>query len=285
MRGDLVSRPIGEVMREARALVKSGVKELLVISQDTSAYGVDLKYRTDFVDGRPVRTRMTELCRELGLGPRARRVGAAALRVSVPARRRGDPADGRGRCCPTSTCRSSTRIPRCSQADEAAGERRAQPRADPGWRRLVPGLTIRSTFIAGFPGETEARVRGPARLPEGGGARPRRLLRVLAGRGRGGQRAARRAARRGARGASQALHAGRRQRISRRRLKRRIGTVQRVLVDAAGPEGAIARSAADAPEIDGVVHVTDGGGLRAGDFARVTVTGAAAHDLTARLAG
>ena len=107
MRGDLVSRPVGEVMQEAENLVKAGVKELLVISQDTSAYGVDVKYRTGFWGGRPLKTRMTELARCAG---RARRVGAAALRLSVSARRRGDSADGaRKRSCLTSTCRSSMR--------------------------------------------------------------------------------------------------------------------------------------------------------------------------------
>ena len=107
MRGDLVSRPLGDVMQEAENLVKAGVKELLVVSQDTSAYGVDVTYRTGFWRGRPVKTRMTELAARAG---RARRVGAPALRLSVSARRRRDSADGaKASCCRTSTCRSSTR--------------------------------------------------------------------------------------------------------------------------------------------------------------------------------
>jgi tRNA A37 methylthiotransferase MiaB len=106
MRGDLVSRPIGEVLREAEVLAAAGVKELLVISQDTSAYGVDVKYRTGFHDGRPVKTRLLELCKRTG---QARTLGAPALRLSLPQRRRPDPADGgRARSCPTSTCPSST---------------------------------------------------------------------------------------------------------------------------------------------------------------------------------
>ena len=115
MRGDLVSRPVGDVLAEAKALFESGVKELLVISQDTSAYGVDVRYRTGFWDGRPVKTRMLDLCERLGGARRAaRRLGAAALRLSVSACRRGAAADGDGpRSCRTSTCRSSIRIPTC----------------------------------------------------------------------------------------------------------------------------------------------------------------------------
>ena len=126
MRGDLVSRPIGEVMQEAENLVKAGVKELLVISQDTSAYGVDVKYRTGFVGGKPVKTRMTRSVPRPG---RAGSLGAAALRLSVPARRRSHPADGRGKN-PSVPRRA---VPACEpahpQADEAPGERREGARA------------------------------------------------------------------------------------------------------------------------------------------------------------
>ena len=118
MRGDLVSRPIGDVLGEARRLFEAGVKELLVVSQDTSAYGVDVKYRTGFWDGKPVKTRMFDLCEQLGrLAERLRRLGAAALRLPVPACRRDHPADGRrAACCRTWTCPSSTRTPTCSSA-------------------------------------------------------------------------------------------------------------------------------------------------------------------------
>ena len=118
LRGDLVSRPIGDVLAEAQALFESGVKELLVISQDTSAYGVDVRYRTGFWDGRPVKTQHARAVRAAGRDRRAaRRLGAAALRLSVSACRRGPAADGdRPRSCPTSTCRSSIRIPTCCAA-------------------------------------------------------------------------------------------------------------------------------------------------------------------------
>ena len=118
MRGDLVSRPIGDVLGEARRLFEAGVKELLVISQDTSAYGVDVKYRTGFWDGQPVKTRMLDLCEQLG--ELAEPYGAWVRLhyvYPVPARRRGPAADGqRAACCPTWTCRSSTRTPTCSSA-------------------------------------------------------------------------------------------------------------------------------------------------------------------------
>ena len=115
LRGDLVSRPIGDVLAEAAALFESGVKELLVISQDTSAYGVDVRYRTGFWDGRPVKTQLLSLCEQLAeIAAPPRRLGAAALRLSVSARRRRPAADGDGtRSCPTSTCRSSIRTPTC----------------------------------------------------------------------------------------------------------------------------------------------------------------------------
>ena len=115
MRGDLVSRPLGEVLAEAERLLRAGVKELCVVSQDTSAYGVDVRYRTGFWQGRPVKTRMTELARELdALGARARRLGAPALCLPVSARRRRRRADAQRRVraegwSRTSTCRSSMR--------------------------------------------------------------------------------------------------------------------------------------------------------------------------------
>ncbi len=154
MRGDLVSRPIGEVVREAETLVRQGVKELLVISQDTSAYGVDVRYRTTSSTAAPVSTRMTELVRELG--QLARRVGAAALRVSVSARRRGDSADGRGQGAAVPRRAVPARHPRILKLMKrpASGEKNIERiRA---WREICPDITIRSTFIAGFPGETEA---------------------------------------------------------------------------------------------------------------------------------
>ena len=133
MRGDLVSRPIGEVMREAEHLVAAGVKELLVISQDTSAYGVDVRYRTGFWEGRPLKTRFTDLARALG---EPRRLGPAPLRLSVPARRRGHPADGR-RPGPAVSRRAVPALERAHpEADEAArlGRDRTSSASRPGAR-------------------------------------------------------------------------------------------------------------------------------------------------------
>jgi ribosomal protein S12 methylthiotransferase len=283
MRGDLVSRPIGEVVREAQALLKSGVKELLVISQDTSAYGVDLKYRTDFVDGRPVRTRMTELCRELG---RVARDHGAWVRLHYvypyPHVDEVLPLMAEGLVLPYLDVPFQHAHPEVLRRMKrpASGERNLE--RIQGWRREVPELTVRSTFIAGFPGETEAqfddllaflkeaeldRVGCFAYSPvEGASAnaldgqlpdevresRRKRLMQVQ-------------------------------QRISRRRLKRRVDTVQRVLIDAVGPEGGVGRSSADAPEIDGVVHVAPHPSLRPGAFVDVLVEASDSHDLAGRV--
>ncbi len=279
MRGDLVSRPIGEVVREARALLKSGVRELLVISQDTSAYGVDLKYRTDFVDGRPVRTRMTELCRELGLVAREHDAWVRLHYVyPYPHVDEVLPLMAEGLVLPYLDVPFQHAHPEVLKRMKrpASGERNLE--RVQGWRRAVPELTIRSTFIAGFPGETEAqfdellaflkeaeldRVGCFAYSPvEGASAnaldgalpdevredRRRRLMQLQ-------------------------------QRISRRRLKRRVGSIQRVLIDAVGPEGAVGRSRADAPEIDGVVHVAAHPSLKVGAFVDVAIDASDAHDL------
>ena len=276
MRGDLASRPIGEVMLEAERLVKAGVKELLVISQDTSAYGSDLRYATGFWGGKPVKARFTDLARSLGsLGAWVR------LHYVYPYPHVDEviPLMAEGKVLPYLDVPFQHSHPEVLRRMKrpASGERNLE--RIQGWRRVVPGLTVRSTFIAGFPGETEAqfedllaflkeaeldRVGCFAYSPVEGAAanaldgalpdevredRRRRFMQVQ-------------------------------QRISRRRLKRRIGTVQRVLVDAAGPDGAIARSAADAPEIDGVVHVAPHPSLRVGAFVDVAIDGADAHDLS-----
>ncbi|MFZ9162207.1 MAG: 30S ribosomal protein S12 methylthiotransferase RimO, partial [Burkholderiaceae bacterium] len=153
MRGDLVSRPVGEVMREAEALVKAGVKEILVISQDTSAYGVDLKYRTDFVDGRPVRTRMTELVQELSkLGVWIR------LHYVYPYPHVDEilPLMAEGKVLPYLDVPFQHAHPDVLKRMKrpASGEKNLE--RIQRWREICPDLTIRSSFIAGFPGETEA---------------------------------------------------------------------------------------------------------------------------------
>ncbi|HEX4857523.1 MAG TPA: 30S ribosomal protein S12 methylthiotransferase RimO, partial [Usitatibacteraceae bacterium] len=156
MRGDLVSRPVANVMQEAGNLVKSGVKELLVISQDTSAYGVDVKYRTGFWNGRPIRTRMTELCAALGeLGVWVR------LHYVYPYPHADDviPLMAGGKILPYLDIpfqHANPRILKLMKRPAAAEKTLERIQA---WRKMCPDLTIRSTFIAGFPGETEAEFQ------------------------------------------------------------------------------------------------------------------------------
>ena len=283
MRGDLVSRPIGEVVREARALLKSGVREILVISQDTSAYGVDLKYRTDFVDGRPVRTRMTELCRELGLVAREHDAWVRLHYVyPYPHVDEVLPLMAEGLVLPYLDVPFQHAHPEVLKRMKRPASAERNLERVQGWRQAVPGLTIRSTFIAGFPGETESQFDEllaflkAAELDRVGcfayspveGASANALDGAL----------------------PEAVREDRRrrvmqlqQRISRRRLKRRVGSVQRVLVDAVGAEGAVARSMADAPEIDGVVHVAPHPSLKVGGFVEVLIDAADAYDLQGRV--
>jgi len=283
MRGDLVSRPIGEVMREAEALVKSGVRELLVISQDTSAYGVDLRYRTDFVGGRPVRTRMLELARELGsLGVWVR------LHYVYPYPSVDEVLElmAQGKVLPYLDVPFQHAHPRVLRAMKrpASGERNIERIA--AWRRVCPELTIRSTFIAGFPGETEAEFAylldflREARLDRVGcfayspveGATANTLPGMLPE----AEREARRAR-------LMAVQAD----ISRERLRRFLGRRLDVIVDEIEIDddgsmlGAVARSAASAPEIDGSVFVKPHPSLKVGEFARVRITSTTDHDMRA----
>ena len=281
MRGDLVSRPIGEVMREAEALVKGGARELLVISQDTSAYGVDLKYRTDFVNGRPVKTRMLELARELGeLGVWVR------LHYVYPY----PSVDGvielmaAGKVLPYLDVPFQHAHPRVLKAMKrpASGEHNIERiRA---WRAACPDLTIRSTVIAGFPGETEAEFQylldflREAELDRVGcfayspvdGATANDLPGALPEEVREERRAR-----------FMEVQAE----ISRRRIKRFVKRTLDVLIDElhVAEDGelvqAVGRSAADAPEIDGRVLVRPHASLRVGEFARVRITRADEHDL------
>ncbi|HRO59970.1 MAG TPA: 30S ribosomal protein S12 methylthiotransferase RimO [Burkholderiaceae bacterium] len=286
MRGDLVSRPIGEVVREAETLVRGGVKELLVISQDTSAYGVDLKYRTGFVDGRPLRTRMTELVRELS------RLGAWVLLHYVYPYPHVDellPLMAEGKVLPYLDVPFQHSHPRILKLMKrpASGERNIERiRA---WREICPDITIRSTFIAGFPGETEEEFEHlldflrEAELDRVGcfayspveGASANELPGALPDE---------------VRHERQARFMQVQQQISERRLRRWVGRETEVLVDAiehdrqAGLWRALARSQGDAPEIDGLVYLALDGQKQAatmapGTLVHVRIEGADEHDL------
>jgi ribosomal protein S12 methylthiotransferase len=275
MRGDLVSRPVGDVMQEAENLVKAGVRELLVISQDTSAYGVDVKYRTGFWGGRPLKTRMTELTRALGdLGVWVR------LHYVYPYPHVDEviPLMAQGKLLPYLDVpfqHASPRILKLMKRPANAENTLERIRA---WRKACPDLTIRSTFIAGFPGETEAefeellqfldeaqldRVGCFAYSPVEGAVansladpvpeevKQERLARFMQVQ----------------------------EKISARRLQQKVGKTLDVLVDEAGDKGAFGRSSADAPEIDGVVHIARAKGLKPGDLVKVRIARADSHDL------
>jgi ribosomal protein S12 methylthiotransferase len=285
MRGDLVSRPIGEVIREATSLVKSDVKELLVISQDTSAYGVDIKYRTDFVDGRPVRTRMAELVQEL-----AKLDVWVRLHYVYPYPHVDEVMDlMAGYAAKSSKILPYLDVP-LQHAHPDVLKRMKRPASGEknmerilNWRKTVPNLVIRSTFIAGFPGETEEEFQylldflKEAQLDRVGcfaysavdGATANALDNPVPEHIKQ-ERVAR----------FMAVQAD----ISRAKLKARIGQTLEVLVDAATAQGGMGRSYADAPEIDGVVHIAPpdrpSKRYKAGDFIRVKITGSNDHDLT-----
>jgi ribosomal protein S12 methylthiotransferase len=277
MRGNLVSRPIGEVMQEAENLVKAGVKELLVISQDTSAYGVDVKYRTGFWGGRPLKTRLTDLARAmaaLGVWVRLHYVYPYAHVDELL------PLMANGNLLPYLDVPFQHACPRllklmkrpASAEDNLARIRR--------WREICPELTIRSTFIVGFPGETQVefeqllifleeaqldRVGCFAYSPVQGAAAnalpdpvPEEVKEERRARFMATQEA-----------------------ISAARLSAKIGRTMTVLVDTLGDDGAVARSTADAPEIDGLVHIENGKRLQSGEFAKVRISRADAHDLWA----
>ena len=296
MRGDLVSRPLGEVMAEAERLLRAGVKELCVVSQDTSAYGVDVRYRTGFWQGRPVKTRMTELARELdalahahGAWVRLHYVYPYPHVDEVIALMRDDvSAGGLVPYLDVPFQHASPRILKLMRRPAAPERVLERVRA---WRNVSPDLTLRSTFIVGFPGETESefdellafledaqldRVGCFAYSPVEGAAAnalPDAVDPAL------------QEARRERFMAAQA-------RISAARLARKVGTTRIVLIDGHEVQRrgrhrttlAVGRSAADAPEIDGVVFIDDGAALKPGSFARVQIVGADAHDLHARVA-
>ena len=277
MRGSLVSRPVGDVMKEAESLVKSGVKELLVISQDTSAYGVDVKYRTGFWGGRPLRTRMTELCQALGeLGVWVR------LHYVYPYPHVDEviPLMAAGKILPYLDVPFQHASPRILKLMKRPASTERNLERIHGWRAACPDITVRSTFIVGFPGETEAEFEEllqflrEAELDRVGcfayssveGARANELPGAVPG----------------------AVKEERRQRfmqlqaaISRARLAHKVGATIEVLVDEVRGTTASARGKADAPEIDGIVRVKNAKGAKPGDFLRAKVTRAEEHDLRA----
>jgi ribosomal protein S12 methylthiotransferase len=281
MRGDLVSRPIGQVMREAENLVRQGVREILVISQDTSAYGVDVRYKLDFVGGRAVKTKMTEVVSELAkLGVWVR------LHYVYPYPQVDEvlPLMAEGKVLPYLDVpfqHSHPRVLRAMKRPASAEKNLERIRA---WRAICPDLTIRSTFIAGFPGETEAEFEHllqflrEAQLDRVGcfayspvdGAAANELPGQLPEEVREERRA---------------RFMQEQERISAQRLARKVGSRQRVLIDEVGPTGAVGRTTADAPEIDGVVQIRIGRRrISVGDFADVKITAATAHDLQGTLA-
>ncbi|MBX9962013.1 MAG: 30S ribosomal protein S12 methylthiotransferase RimO [Burkholderiales bacterium] len=277
MRGDLVSRPVGDVLQEAEHLARAGVKEILVISQDTSAYGVDVKYRTGFWKGRPVKTRMTEMVRamsELGVWVRLHYV------YPYPHVDEVIPLMAEGKLLPYLDVpfqHASPRILKLMKRPASAENNLARIRA---WREICPEITIRSTFIAGFPGETEAEFEEllafleEAELDRVGcfpyspveGAVANELPDAVPDEVRQERR-------------DRFMQT--QEKISTRRLARKVGKEITVLVDEVDGNRAKARSAADAPEIDGVVYVDGARWLKAGQFAQVRVTRSDEHDLFA----
>ncbi|MCF7968224.1 MAG: 30S ribosomal protein S12 methylthiotransferase RimO [Methylococcaceae bacterium] len=280
MRGDLVSRPVGEVMAEAERLVEAGVKELLVVSQDTSAYGVDQKYKLDFWKGRPIKTRFFDLAQALGsLGAWVR------MHYVYPYPHVDEviPLMAEGKILPYLDIpfqHASERILKLMKRPAATENVLERIRR---WREICPDLTLRSTFIVGFPGETEEdfeqlldfldvaqldRVGCFAYSPVKGAAanelpnpvpeevKQERLARFMEFQSR----------------------------ISADRLESRVGRREQVLIDEVVEEGAVARSRADAPEIDGQVFIDGATHLKVGDRVDVVIEEVDEHDMWAHLA-
>ncbi len=288
MRGDLVSRPIGDVLGDARALFDSGVKELLVISQDTSAYGVDLKYRTGFFDGQPVKTRMLELCARLG--ELAAPFGAwVRLHYVYPYPHVDEllPLMAEGKVLPYLDVPFQHAHPDVLKRMKrpASGERNLERLA--AWRAACPEIVVRSTFIAGFPGETETEFETlldflrEAEIDRAGcfayspvqGAAANELPGMLPVEVREERRARFMAVA---------------EEVSTRKLQRRLGATMQVLVDhapALGRKGGTGRSYADAPEIDGTVRLLPpekaSKTLKVGEFTRARIVATDGHDLVA----
>ncbi|MEQ4642314.1 30S ribosomal protein S12 methylthiotransferase RimO [Providencia rettgeri] len=275
MRGDLDSRPIGDVLNEAKRLVASGVKELLVISQDTSAYGVDVKNKTGFWDGQPVKTSMVGLCEQLAsLGVWVR------LHYVYPYPHVDDviPLMAEGKVLPYLDIPLQHASPKILKLMKRPGAVERTLERIKRWREICPELTLRSTFIVGFPGETEDDFQmlldflSEAKLDRVGcfkyspveGAKANEL-------------------------ADQVLEEIKedryhrfmqlQQQISTQRLQDKIGKEILVIIDEVDDEGAIGRSMADAPEIDGMVYLNGEFGVNAGDIVKVFVEHADEYDL------
>jgi ribosomal protein S12 methylthiotransferase len=281
LRGDLVSRPISSVLQEAENLVAGGVKELLVISQDTAAYGLDVGYRTGFVNGRPVKTRMLELCEELGRLDAWVRLHYVYPYPSVD---RVVPLMAEGKVLPYLDVPFQHAHPRVLKAMKRPASAEKNLERIAAWRAICPDLTIRSTFIAGFPGETEAEFEylldflREAKLDRVGcfayspveGAQANLLEGQLPDEVREERR-----------NRFMEVQAE----ISAENLRRKIGTVQRVIIDEPEDEDGVAvgRTTADAPDIDGVIYVTTDRPLTPGQFVDVEVTNSQEYDLIGRL--
>lgn len=277
LRGDLVSRPIGDVMREAEQLARSGVKELLVISQDTSAYGVDIKYKTDFWDGRPLKTDLYNLASalgELGIWVRMHYV------YPYPHVDNVIPLMAEGKVLPYLD------IP-LQHGSPSVLKRMKRPAASEktldrirSWRETCPNITLRSTFIVGFPGETEAEFNElldfmrEASLDRVGcfkyspveGASANELENPV----------------------PEDVKEERwhqfmsvQQEISAQRLQRKVGTKVDILIDEVSADGAVGRTKGDAPEIDGLVYLKNTDGLAPGTVVNRQIIDADDYDLWA----
>ncbi|RTL37526.1 MAG: 30S ribosomal protein S12 methylthiotransferase RimO [Burkholderiales bacterium] len=290
MRGDLVSRPIGDVLNEARALFESGVKELLVISQDTSAYGVDVKYRTGFWDGKPVKTKMLDLVAHLG--EIAKPFGAwVRLHYVYPYPHVDEvlPLMAEGLVLPYLDVPFQHAHPDVLKRMKRPANGEKNMERILRWREACPELVIRSTFIAGFPGETEAEFQylldfmQEARIDRAGcfayspveGASANDIPGALPDEVREERRARFMAVA---------------EAVSAAKLQSRVGQTLQVLVDSApalGRKGGVGRSYADAPEIDGTVKILPpekaSKTMKVGDFVRVRIVAADGHDLVGSL--
>lgn len=279
MRGDLVSRPIHQVMQEAEHLVNAGVKELLIISQDTSAYGVDVKYRTGFWQGRPIKTRLTELARALSsLGVWVR------LHYVYPYPHVDEviPLMAEGKILPYLDVPFQHANPRILKAMRRPANAENNLMRIQQWRQICPDITLRSTFIVGFPGETEDEFEEllaflqEAQLDRVGcftyspveGATANRLPDPVPEEIKQDRRAR-----------FMQLQEG----ISRQRLATKVGRRMTVMIDEMAEDQVIARSSADAPEIDGLIYLEKNNHGQPGDFIEVEITDSDAHDLFATM--